>query len=67
MLVNADKFPLKAIRQNCIDCSGGSPHEVRLCEIPGCALYRFRFGCKPTTYARRVRKQKSRDKLSAAR
>ena len=31
--------PLKAIRANCLDCSGGSPAEVRLCVIPDCPLY----------------------------
>ena len=41
--------PLKAIRANCIDCSGGSPAEVRLCVIPDCPLYCYRFGKRPKT------------------
>lgn len=34
----------KAIRLKCLDCSGGSTKEVRLCAIKSCALYRFRMG-----------------------
>ena len=41
--------PLKAIRANCVDCSGGSPAEVRLCVIPDCPLYCYRFGKRPKT------------------
>ena len=36
--------PLKAIRAYCIDCSGGSAKEVRLCVIPDCPLYCYRMG-----------------------
>ena len=39
--------PLKAIREKCLDCCGGSAHEVRLCTCEKCALYRFRFGKNP--------------------
>lgn len=39
---------LKAIRQNCIDCSGGSVAEVRDCVIPKCPMYPFRMGTDPT-------------------
>jgi len=39
--------PLKAIRKNCLDCSGGSPKEVKLCHIEDCPLYQFRFGKNP--------------------
>ena len=41
--------PLKAIRANCLDCSGGSPAEVRLCVIPECPLHGYRFGKRPKT------------------
>jgi hypothetical protein len=44
--------PLKAIRKNCIECSGGSVKEVAMCVIPDCALYPFRFGKNP--YSKRV-------------
>ena len=39
--------PLKAIRAKCLDCSAGQPKEVRLCVIPGCPLYQYRFGKNP--------------------
>ncbi len=41
--------PLRAIRANCLGCSGGSPAEVRLCVIPECPLYGYRFGKRPKT------------------
>ena len=34
----------KAIRYHCLDCSGGSPAEVRGCGIPKCPLWPFRMG-----------------------
>lgn len=39
--------PIKAIRKNCLDCSGNSYEEVRLCPITDCPLYRFRLGKNP--------------------
>lgn len=39
--------PLRAIRRNCLDCSGG-PTEVRLCTVDDCPLYAFRFGTQPS-------------------
>lgn len=39
--------PLRAIRRNCLDCSG-SPTEVRLCTVEECPLYAFRFGTQPS-------------------
>ena len=39
--------PVKAIRRKCIDCSGGSLKEVRLCQVRECALYPFRMGKNP--------------------
>lgn len=39
--------PLKAIRSKCIDCSGGSVNEVRLCPIKDCPLYPYRSGHNP--------------------
>lgn len=41
------KNPLKAIRQNCLDCVCGSEKEVRLCPSTVCPLYPFRFGYNP--------------------
>ena len=39
--------PLKAIRLKCLDCSAGSSNEVKLCVIPDCPLYPYRFGKNP--------------------
>ena len=39
--------PLKAIRENCLECQGGSPNEVRKCTMKNCPLYLFRFGHNP--------------------
>ena len=42
------KMPiLKAIREKCLDCSGGSRAEVKDCLVPKCALYPFRLGKNP--------------------
>jgi len=39
--------PLQAIRKKCLDCSCGSPKEVRLCPVKNCPLYAFRLGENP--------------------
>lgn len=39
--------PCKAIRLKCLDCSTGSSNEVKLCVIPDCPLYPYRFGKNP--------------------
>ena len=39
--------PMKAIRAKCLDCSGDSPKEVRLCEMSECSLYSYRLGKRP--------------------
>jgi hypothetical protein len=39
--------PLKAIREKCCDCSGGSEKEVRECPIKTCALWSYRMGKYP--------------------
>jgi hypothetical protein len=39
--------PLKAIRKNCLECSG-SPKEVRLCPVIKCPLYAYRMGTRPS-------------------
>lgn len=36
-----------AIRAKCLDCAGGSPAEVRRCEVGSCALWPFRMGSDP--------------------
>ena len=40
--------PLRAVRQECLDCCGGSANEVRLCVSKSCPLWPFRFGRRPT-------------------
>jgi hypothetical protein len=39
--------PIRAIRANCLSCSGGSPSEVRKCTAVGCALWPMRMGVNP--------------------
>ena len=39
--------PLRAIRANCLECSGDNQAEVRLCVIPTCPLYPYRMGHNP--------------------
>ena len=39
--------PLKALRLRCIDCSGGSANEVRLCTAVQCPAWPFRMGANP--------------------
>ena len=39
--------PVQAIRQKCLDCSGGSSHEVKHCVVTRCTLYPFRLGRNP--------------------
>ena len=39
--------PLKAIRQKCIDCSGGNLDEVSSCDCTACALWCYRYGRNP--------------------
>ena len=62
--------PLKAIRANCLDGSGGSSAEVRLCVIPKCPLCGYRFGSRPKTVQkanerRRVKKTRAGVEKSA--
>jgi len=44
--------PIKAIRLHCLECSGGSSNEVKLCVIPDCRLYPFRLGKNPNVKKR---------------
>ena len=42
------KMPvLKAIREKCLDCSGGSRAEVKDCLVRSCPLFPFRMGRNP--------------------
>ncbi len=40
--------PIKAIRNNCLDCTCNQPKEVRLCTIIDCACYPYRMGTRPS-------------------
>jgi hypothetical protein len=39
--------PMKSIRAKCLECSGNSSNEVKLCAIFECALHPYRFGKRP--------------------
>ena len=40
--------PVKAIRANCIECSGHNFAEVKRCEMDYCPLYPYRMGKNPS-------------------
>ena len=46
-LLGHPETPIKAIRAKCIECSGGSMAEARLCHLTHCALWAFRMGHNP--------------------
>lgn len=41
------KNPVKAIRDFCLECCGGSPSMVKECNSANCALHPFRLGKNP--------------------
>ena len=61
--------PIKAIREFCLECCGGSSHDVRLCTAPNCPLYAFRFGKNPYIKREMTEEQKeaAKARLAAAR
>ena len=64
------KTPIKAIRAKCLDCSGDSRHEVKLCPISGCSLYPYRLGKNPNRIVKSMtefQKAEIRDRLQAGR
>ena len=54
---------LQAIRERCVDCSGGSVNEVRLCPAVACAAWPFRMGTDPW----RVKRVMTEEEKSALR
>jgi hypothetical protein len=46
--------PLKAIKANCLECSGGSAHEAKNCKLVECPLHSFRTGRKPVKISTNV-------------
>jgi hypothetical protein len=53
--------PIKAIRQNCIGCSGNSVKEVRLCILFDCPLFLYRMGRRPTEKEKEELEQAAKD------
>ena len=45
-LIWTKKMIYRAIREKCLDCSGGSQAEVDRCTSTRCALHPYRFGCR---------------------
>jgi hypothetical protein len=43
----SNKSPLQRIKEKCLECSAGSPTEVRECPVVDCALYEYRLGKNP--------------------
>jgi len=52
---------LKAIHEKCLDCSGGSHKEVRLCVHTDCSLWHLRLGHNPTRTRRKLTDQERTD------
>jgi hypothetical protein len=48
--------PMRAIREKCLDCMGGSYREVRLCPITDCSLHVYRLGRNPQRSKRKSEK-----------
>lgn len=40
----------KAVREKCLDCSGGTAAEVALCELEECPLFPFRMELWPSLF-----------------
>ena len=54
--------PLRAIREYCVECSGGSSKSLAYCTCDGahstwCPLWPYRFGVRPKTAVRKYGKQ----------
>jgi len=45
--IKVNLTPMKAIRHKCMNCSGFSYREVKLCPIKHCPLFPYRFGKRP--------------------
>ena len=46
---------LKAIRSNCLECSGDSAKEVMECPMYRCALYPYRMGLEAAGFKKGVK------------
>lgn len=47
----------KAIKAHCMECSGGSAQEARMCTAVGCNLWPFRLGASPWKAERQLTDQ----------
>ena len=52
------RTPIRAIREHCVECSGGSQKAVKFCSCDGvhsswCPLWPYRFGVRPETAGQR--------------
>jgi hypothetical protein len=54
---------LRAIRENCVACSGGSPGEVRRCGLVTCPFWPYRLGTNP--FVTRQLSLKQRESVAA--
>jgi hypothetical protein len=54
------KSPIKIIREHCVECSGGSAAEVKLCPVTKCKLWPYRFGRNPNR-AKKTLTEEQRD------
>ena len=60
--------PLKALRQNCLDCCCGSYSEVKACAVYNCACWPFRLGKNPYRKPKKFTEEQRkaiRERLSA--
>ena len=49
---------LAAIRQNCVDCAGGSQAEVRRCRMVACPMWPYRMNANPFTHRELTQEQR---------
>lgn len=62
--------PVKAIREKCLDCCGGSTLEVKECTAENCPIYPFRLGKNPFRQKRELTEEQRKavgDRLREAR
>jgi len=64
------KNPVKAIREFCVECCGGSSTEVKSCTSVNCALHPFRLGKNPYRTKREMtdeQREAAKNRLAEAR
>lgn len=62
--MDAKHTPMRAVRGKCLDCSGGSATEVRLCTVNHCPLWPYRFGRRPRIDSEEARVHVAMGKLT---